>query len=115
MSATTSEYGDRRTKFARRLLATTCLTAAAAPVAQGAAINETSFGDFGNTLGTRTLVGSGVTKAVGQINPSGDNDFFQLDGLTPTSSYAITGVYTASATYAVLDTLGNQLTAPSNN
>lgn len=69
-------------RLAARLLATTCLTAAASAVALGSAVVEPA-GGFGSTFATRTILSPGVTQVSGSVTANnGNNDWFELTGLT---------------------------------
>ena len=91
-------------KFARHLLTTTCLTAAAAGVASAGTINESSVpgADFGNTFGVANVLPVGTDGVIGGVNTS-DNDFFRFSGLLGGGAYTLTGVYTGFATYSILN------------
>jgi hypothetical protein len=104
-------------KFARHLLTTTCLTAAAAGAAHAGTINETSVsgGDFSNTFGGANALPAGTTEVLGQLNPFSDTDFFMFSGLLGGGAYTLTGVYTGFANYGILDSLGNTLNSPTGN
>jgi PEP-CTERM motif len=95
-------------RFARGLLTTTCLTAAAAGMAQATVVHETTVAgsDFGNSFAARNDLGSGVTEVIGSI-PFSDSDFFQIGGFLAGGSYTITGGYTGFANYAVLNSAGS--------
>jgi len=106
---------DSLKKIARRLLATTCLTAAAVGVSQAASVTETTFGDFGNTFALQTLLPAGTTEVIGAINPSSDFDFFTISNLVAGGNYSITGVYTGNASYSVLSSANVVLSPGTSN
>lgn len=67
-------------RLAIRLLATTCLTAAASVVALGSTVTEPA-GGFGNTF-PGTLLPAGTTQVNGTATSNnGKDDFFELQGL----------------------------------
>jgi hypothetical protein len=104
-------------KFARQLMTTTCLTAAAVGAAHAGVINETSVpgGDFSNTFGGANVLPVDTTEVIGQINPSGDTDFFEFSGLTAGGAYSLTGIYTNIAQYGIFDSSDNPLNALTDN
>ena len=94
MSKKQSSATDALKKISRHLLATTCLTAAAA---HGATITESSVSgaDFGNSFGAANVLPVGTTEVIGAINPSSDFDFFRFSGLQPGGGYSLAGFYEA--------------------
>jgi PEP-CTERM motif len=103
-------------KFARGLLTTTCLTAAAAGMAQAGVVNESSVAgaDFGNTFGLRNNLGAGVTEVIGAA-PNGDVDFFSISGLLGGGAFSISGIYTGFANYSVLNSAQGTVSAGGGN
>lgn len=84
-------------KLARRLLATTCLTAATIGAAGAATVTEST--DFGNTFGTASVLPAGtdqVLGAAGGTSGSENVDFFKFTGLLPGSAYTFSGSYIAA-------------------
>ena len=104
MKISENQPGVTLKKFARGLMTTTCLTAAATAM-QASTINETSVAgaDFGNTFAVRNDLGAGVTEVIGAINPTSDVDWFRIDGLTAGSTFTINGVFTGGARYGIFD------------
>jgi hypothetical protein len=102
-------------RFARQLLATTCLTVAIGAVAEASTTNETSVVDFSNTFLGRNILPIGTTEVIGQINPSSDIDYFQIGGLLGGGAYNFTGVYTDFSSYGVLNSSGGILNFLSSN
>jgi len=107
-------------KFARGLLTTTCLTAAAAGMAQAGIINESgNFGAtdaFGNSFALLTALPGGTTEVQGALNPAGDNDFFRFSGLLAGASYSFVGFYEiGAAQFGVLTSGGATLNALASN
>src|SRR4051812_43057138 len=106
-------------RFARGLLTTTCLTAAATGMAQAGIVNEGGNGgatdSFGNTFALVTALPGGTTEVIGGINPAGDNDFFRFSGLLAGAGYSFAGAYGGFAQYGVLTSSGATLNAAVSN
>lgn len=102
-------------KLARQLLTTTCLTAAAAGAANAGTVNESTFTDFSNSFGGANELPLYTDRIIGQMNPSGDLDFFKLTSLVAGSGYTITGSYTSAQSVAVLNSGGGSLNGLSIN
>src|ERR1700755_2747797 len=88
---------SRLKKLARHLLATTCLTAGAAAMADATTVTETisGVGDYGNSFGAVTLLPNGtrtVNGVVGGILTGTDaldfNDYIEIGGLLGGSSFS---------------------------
>src|SRR5450755_3818975 len=73
----------RLKKLAQRLLATTCLTAAAAGMASASSFTEST--DLSNFSFSPTVLPAGTTSVVGALCPDcGDSqDWFDIPGLAP--------------------------------
>ena len=95
-------------KMARKLLTTTCLTAAATGAAQATTFTETT--DFGNTFLTNTLLPVGTDRVIGNLDLEGI-DFFKITGLVAGSNYTLTGVYVGSQYLTVFDSAQGILNA----
>src|ERR1035438_2743209 len=84
----------RLKKLARRLLATTCLTAGAAALANAQVVTEGSGGapaDFGNTLGAAYLLPDGTIQVNGGVSFGSDPaDFFTFQGLAGGTGFSFT-------------------------
>jgi hypothetical protein len=82
--------------LSRALLATTCLTAAsgisgATTITEG---QDPAPTDFGNTLGTATLLPFGTTTVFGSLNAEGDRtDFFEFQSLAGGQAFTVSGLY----------------------
>ena len=88
----------RLKKLARHLLATTCLTAGAAALANAQVVTEgvpPAPADFGNTFGAAYLLPDGTTQVNGTVEFGSDPaDFFTFQGLEAGSTFS----FTASST-----------------
>jgi hypothetical protein len=75
----------RLKKLARHLLATTCLTAGVAAIADAQVVTEgvsPAPADFGNTFATAYLLPNGTTQVNGTVQQGADTaDFFTFQGL----------------------------------
>ena len=103
-------------KFARKLLATTCLTAAGAAAASASTISEPP--EFGKSFAVATPLAAGIDRVQGRVSFTGssvDNDYFKFSGLLGGSAYSIAGTYTGSASYAVKTSGGVDLNPSSDN
>jgi hypothetical protein len=69
----------RLKKLARHLLASTCLTVAAAGTAYGSTFNESS--DFSNAFGTADILPVGTDTVIGHIGFGDADDYFEFTGL----------------------------------
>ena len=105
---------SRLRKFARHLLATTCLTVAAAGIGQATTLTEST--DFGNTFGAATPAPVGTDVVDGEISGSGDfSDFFTFTGLSGSSAFSFTITTPTSNFFAnatVFDSFSNVLAGP---
>jgi hypothetical protein len=90
----TMQKTARLKKIARHLLATTCLTAAAAGMAQASTVNEST--DFSNLFATADALPAGTDLVNGTLGGPDGNDFFKFTGLLGGSVFNLT----ASATSA---------------
>jgi PEP-CTERM motif len=98
-------------KLARKLLTTTCLTAAATGAAHATTFTETT--DLGNTFLTNTLLPVGTDRVIGTLNGVGDFgvDYFKITGLLAGSNYTLTGSYVGSQFVTVFDSAQGILNA----
>ena len=100
-------------KYARHLLATTCLTVAAT-TAQATTFSE-GVNDFGNTFAARTGLPGGTTQVFGGVNPGNDfDDFFFFSGLPLGGAFTFTGLYEGAVNVSVL-TNGNSVINGNSN
>ena len=106
-------------KFARRLLTTTCLTAAAVGAAHAGTINESIVGDFSNTFAgaglTNSLLPNGTNVVNGGLNPSGDLDFFTFQGLSAGTSFTLAGTYENGQFVTLYNSAQTALTVQASN
>ena len=100
-------------KMARKLLTTTCLTAAATGAAQATTFNETT--DFGNTFLTNTALPVGTDRVVGGLPAFDGADFFKFSGLVGGSNYTLSAIYTGFQDVTVLNSAQGVLNAATNN
>jgi hypothetical protein len=88
----------RLKKFARHLLATTCLTAGAAAVANAQVITEGTTpapADFGNNSGSAYLLPNGTTQVNGVVTTGTDPaDFFTFEGLQGGTGFSFAATMT---------------------
>src|SRR6516225_2112357 len=78
----------KRGILARRLLATTCLTAVGGTAAQAGSVSEPP--NFGTTFATRTLLPVGTTMVTGTTSFSSDaDDFVEFQGLAGGTSFTL--------------------------
>jgi len=99
-------------KFARKLLATTCLTAAGAVGASAATVSEPP--DFGNSFASATSLAAGTDRVQGEVQFN-NFDYFRFSGLLGGSAYSISGTYSGAGDYAVKDSAGVDLNSSSYN
>jgi hypothetical protein len=82
----------RLKKLAKRLLATTCLTAMAAGIAGAQTVNEAA--DFGDTLGTAFQLPMGTRNVNGLVDTQSDffdgDDYMRFSGLAGGSLFSFT-------------------------
>jgi hypothetical protein len=88
------EDSTRRSILARRLLATTCLTAVGGATAQAASITEPP--NFGTTFATRTLLPVNTTVVTGTTSFGDIDDFVEFQGLVGGASFTLTATATIS-------------------
>jgi hypothetical protein len=83
----------RLKKLARHLLATTCLTVAAAGMANATTFNEST--DFGNIFSTASVLPVGTDVVNGDIIGGAEadfEDFFEFTGLLGGSAFSLTAI-----------------------
>jgi hypothetical protein len=92
----------RMKRLARHLLATTCLTAGAAALANAQVVTEGIGGapaDFGNTFGAAYLLPDGTTQVNGTVEIGSDPaDFFTFQGLQGGTGFSFTATSTLTRT-----------------
>jgi len=103
----------RLKKIARHLLATTCLTVAAAGIGHATTLNEST--DFGNTFALATPTPLGTDVVNGNVGGADGQDFFVFSGLTPFAVFSYV-VSTTSSPFAgdvtVFNTSNSTLAGP---
>jgi hypothetical protein len=83
-------------------------------VAADPTYDESVSGDLGETFATRTLLGRGAERAVGEINPVSDVDQLSFQGFAPGAPFTLTfdiptGDLGGGVDYAWLDDVGTPL------
>jgi hypothetical protein len=90
----------RLKKLARHLLATTCLTAGVAAMADAQTVTEGTSpapADFGNTFGTAYLLPNGTTQVNGTTHDNVDPaDFITFQGLQGGTGFSFTATSTSN-------------------
>ena len=99
----------KRGILARRLLATTCLTAVGGTVAQAGSISEPP--NFGTTFATRTLLPVNTTVVTGTTAFGDLDDFVEFQGLVGGASFTLTATATIS-TVTVFNDSQSQIGIP---